>query len=39
MTTEKSIGEISYEVGFTSPAYFTKCYKDEYGETPKESRR
>lgn len=33
-TTEKSVSEISYEVGFSSPAYFGKCYKDRYGETP-----
>jgi DNA-binding response OmpR family regulator len=29
-----SISEICYEVGFTSPSYFAKCYKDEYGESP-----
>lgn len=33
-TTEKSVSEIAYEVGFNTPAYFTKCYKDYYGETP-----
>lgn len=37
-TTEKSISEIAYEVGFTSPAYFSKCYKDAYRETPSELR-
>ncbi|MDE6418260.1 MAG: response regulator [Duncaniella sp.] len=33
-TTEKSISEIAYEVGFSNPAYFTKCYREAYGETP-----
>ena len=32
--TEKSISEIAYEVGFSSPSYFTKCYKDFFGENP-----
>lgn len=35
-TTERTISEIAYEVGFSSPAYFTKCYRDQYGETPSE---
>jgi len=35
---DKTISEIAYEVGFSSPAYFTKCYKDAYGETPTELR-
>ncbi len=38
MTTDKSISEIAYEVGFSTPAYFGKCYKDRYGETPSEIR-
>lgn len=33
-TTEKSISEIAYETGFSTPAYFTKCYREAYGETP-----
>lgn len=37
-TTDKSISEICYEVGFSTPAYFTKCYKEQYGETPSETR-
>ncbi len=34
-TTERTISEIAYEVGFSSPAYFTKCYKEYFGHTPK----
>lgn len=37
-TTEKTISEIAYETGFSTPAYFTKCYRDAYGETPTEVR-
>ncbi len=38
-TTDLSVSEIAYQVGFTSPSYFTKCYKDEYGKVPGESRK
>ncbi len=33
-STEKTIAEITYEVGFSSPSYFTRCYKDYFGESP-----
>lgn len=33
-STEKTISEITYEVGFSSPSYFTKCYKEYFGENP-----
>ncbi len=32
--TDKSISEIAYAVGFSSPAYFTKCYRAAFNETP-----
>lgn len=35
-SSELSVAEIGYEVGFTSPSYFTKCYKEEFGESPSE---
>lgn len=38
-TTEMTIAEVAYEVGFSSPSYFTKCYKEEYGENPTEKRK
>ena len=28
--------EISYQVGFGSPSYFTKCFREQYGFTPTE---
>ena len=37
-STEKTVSEIAYESGFSTPAYFTKCYRDAYGETPSETR-
>ncbi len=33
-TTDLSVAEIAYEVGFTSPSYFNKCFKEEYGVNP-----
>ena len=32
--TDKAVSEIAYEVGFTSPSYFNKCFKDEFGVSP-----
>ena len=32
--TEKSVSEIAYEVGFSSPSYFAKCYKEYFGKSP-----
>ncbi len=37
-TTEKSISEIAYETGFSTPAYFTKCFRDTFGMTPSDLR-
>lgn len=31
-----SVSEVAYEVGFSAPSYFTKCFKDEYGILPGE---
>lgn len=36
--TEKSVSEIAYEVGFTSPSYFNKCFKDEFDINPSSLR-
>ena len=36
--TSASVSEIAYQVGFTSPSYFTKCFKDEYGKVPGDAR-
>lgn len=29
-----SVSEVAYDVGFSAPSYFTKCFKDEYGMLP-----
>lgn len=33
-SAEMTVAEVAYEVGFSSPSYFTKCYKEEFGESP-----
>lgn len=33
-TTDKTVSEVAYDTGFSSPSYFAKCYKDEFGVTP-----
>ena len=39
MTTDKTISEVAYAVGFTAPSYFTKCFKDEFGKSPTDLRQ
>lgn len=34
VSSEQSVSEIAYSVGFSSPSYFTKCFKEEYGIVP-----
>jgi DNA-binding response OmpR family regulator len=33
-TTEANISDVTYDVGFTSPSYFSKCFKEYYKESP-----
>lgn len=33
-TSGKTMAEIAYEAGFSSPSYFTKCFKDQFGMSP-----
>ncbi len=37
-TTTKTVNEIAYEVGFGTPGYFSKCFKQQYGKYPMEIR-
>ncbi|MBO4660831.1 MAG: response regulator [Prevotella sp.] len=36
---ELTISEISYKVGFSSPYYFSKCFKEHYGISPSQFKR
>ncbi len=38
LSTELSIKEICYDVGFSNPAYFSSSYLEEFGETPTNTR-
>jgi len=37
-TTTKTVQEIAYEVGFGTPGYFSKCFKQQYGKYPMDLR-
>lgn len=37
-TTDKTVAEIAYAVGFATPSYFSKCYKELFGRQPGEVR-
>lgn len=32
----KNVAEVSYEVGYSSPSYFSKCFKEQFGRLPGE---
>jgi len=34
-----SVSEIAYESGFSDPAYFTRCFREEFGMPPSEWKR
>ena len=33
-TGDKAISEVAYDVGFSDPSYFTKAFKEEFGNLP-----
>ncbi|SMD32777.1 Signal transduction histidine kinase [Reichenbachiella faecimaris] len=35
-TSDMNISEIAYAVGFSDPKYFSKCFKSQFGKSPKE---
>ena len=39
LTTNKSISQIAYEVGFKDPAHFTNAFLERYGITPSGARK
>lgn len=34
-----TVQQVAYEVGFSSPAYFAKCYKEAYGVSPGDTKK
>lgn len=38
-STNKTVAEVSYEVGFGTPGYFSSCFKKQYGKYPTELKR
>ncbi len=38
-TTDWTISEIAYAVGFSSPGYFTTCFKKQFGKYPTEIKK
>lgn len=38
-TTESTISEVCYTVGFSSPTYFAKCYKEYFNESPSDTQQ
>ena len=33
------VSDIAFQVGFSSPSYFTKCFVEAFGQTPKEASK
>lgn len=33
-TTDATISDIAYKMGFSSPDYFSRCFKKQYGDSP-----
>ena len=34
-----TIAEVAYSLGFSSPAYFSRCFKNQFGITPQQYRK
>lgn len=39
LQSDKTISEIAYDTGFSSPSYFTKCFKDFFNESPSDFQK
>lgn len=37
-TTDSTVAEIAYQVGFSSPSYFARCFRECFGKLPNEMR-
>ncbi len=38
-TSDATVNEVAYAVGFNTPSYFIKCFKESYNKTPSEYMR
>ena len=38
-TSQLSVAEVAYKVGFASHKYFSRCFKDHFGVAPTDVRR
>jgi signal transduction histidine kinase/ligand-binding sensor domain-containing protein/DNA-binding response OmpR family regulator len=38
-TTNLNVSEISYKVGFSTPLYFSKCFKEQFGKSPSQYQK
>ena len=38
-TTDLTVAEVAFRTGFTDPAYFTRCFREEYGQSPSDWRK
>ena len=38
-TSDVTVSEVSYSVGFSSHSYFTKCYREYFGESPSDVQK
>lgn len=34
LNTDASVSEVAYQVGFSTPSYFNRCFKEQFGKTP-----
>ena len=39
LTSEKTIAEVAYEVGFNDPSWFSRAFREEFGFAPNETRK
>ena len=39
LTTQMTSAEIAYSIGIHDPSYFSKCFKEQFGKTPKAYRK